>query len=248
MRFFLSLITISALTTSTFAEEMTAKDVIRKAIDAAGGEKTLKSFPAVVTKSKGTIVVMGMELAFTSYEMKLDPDKSKQTINVEAGGQELQIVQIVNGDKLHRTFAGNEMGLPDDAKAEILENQIVDRVQQLYPLLTDKGFEIKLLKEKGKVDDKEAFVLTISHNSLREMKLFIDAKSFLVTKIEKEGLNGSAESGKQEWFLENHKKHDGIMVPMKVKILHEGKAFLDVEVTEIKHLEKLEKSEFDIGK
>jgi hypothetical protein len=248
MRFFLSLTALAFLSVPSFAEEKTAKDVLTKAIDAMGGEKAIKKHSALVQKTKGTIQIMGMEMAFTTHEMMLDPDKMKVTINVDAGGQELKIVQIVNGDKASMSFAGNDMPLDDEAKAELIEGVLVNRVTQLVPLLEDKGFEVKLLDQKGKVEDKEAYVLTVKHKQLRETKLFLDAKTFLISKIEKEGRDGAQQSGKQDWFFTDHKKTDGVVLPMKTKILHEGKAFLEAETTEVKLLEKLDKSEFDISK
>jgi hypothetical protein len=248
MRFFLGLTALALLAPTSFAEEKTAKDVLAKALEAIGGEKTVKKYPAAVQKSKGTIQIMGMEVPFTSHEMMLEPDKMKQTITIEAGGQELKIVQVMNGDNVSMTIAGADMALDGDAKAELIEGAMLARILNVYPLLEDKGFEVKLLGEKGKVGDKEAYVLTVSHKKLRETKLFIDAKTFLVTKLEKEGTNAEMQKCKQEWFFEDHKKTDGVTMPMKSKITHDGKAFLDVEITEIKLLEKLDKSEFDVGK
>lgn len=247
MRFFLSLAALAFLSLPSFAEEKAAKDVLTKALDALGGEKAVKKYPATVQKTKGTIQVMGMEVAFTSHEMTLDPDKAKQTIALSVGGQEVTIVQVINGENVSMTVAGTDMPLEADQKTELIEGMLLGRVLNIYPLIEDKGFEVKL-GEKGKVDDKEAYVLTVTHKKLRETKLFVDAKSFLVVKVEKEGTNAAQETGKQEWRFEDHKKVDGVVLPMKVKITHDGKAFLDAETTEVKLVEKLDPSEFDVSK
>jgi hypothetical protein len=191
---------------------------------------------------------MGVEMPFTTYELHLMPDKSKSLINLDANGQEIKIVQIVNGDKFHMTLAGQEMDLDDNAKLELTESQMLARVMNLYPLLEEKGFETKLSEEKTKIDGKETYVLTVKHEKLSESKLFFDAKSFLVVRVEREGANGSGQRGKQEWTISDYKKQDGLFVPMKTKVLHDGKAFLEAEVTEMKLVEKIDKSEFDVSK
>lgn len=249
MRFYLSLATVALLGLPAFADEkMTAKEVITKGIEALGGEKAIKKYPASIIKSKGTIQIMGMEVSFTNFRQTLDPDKLKQIITVDVNGQQIAIQQIVNGDKASMTIAGNEMPLDDETKAQLVEAVVASRVTSLVPLLEEKGFEVKLLDEKGKVNDKEAYVLTVNHKNLHEMKLFFDAKTFLVTKAEKEGKNGAQESGKQEMFFSDYKKTDGVMVPMKLKILHEGKDFLEAETTEAKLVEKIDDAEFFVGK
>jgi hypothetical protein len=245
---FLSLAALTAIGLPAFAEDKTtAKEVITKGIEALGGEKMINKFSATVEKSKGTIQVMGMEIAFTSYRQSLSPDKMKQTVNIEVNGQQLAIQQVVNGDQVRMSIGGNDMSPDDDTKTQLIEATVLLRAARLVPLLEGKEFEVKLLDEKAKVGDKEAYVLTVKHKNLRESKLFFDAKTFLVIKLEKEGRNGQ-ENGKQETFLSDFKKHDGMTLPMKVKILHEGKDFLEAEVVEIKLLETIDKAEFEVAK
>lgn len=248
MRFFLSLAALAAVGLPAFAEDKTtAKEVLTKGIEALGGEKTITKFSAAIEKSKGTLQVMGMEIAFTSYRQSLFPDKMKQTVNVEVNGQQLAIQQVVNGEQVRMSIGGNDMSPDDDTKTQLVEAVLLTHAGRLVPLLEGKEFEVKLLDEKAKVGDKEAYVLTVKHKNLRESKLFLDAKSFLVIKLEKEGKNGQ-ENGKQETFLSDFKKTDGLMLPTKIKTLHEGKDFLDAEVVEVKLLETIDKAEFEVAK
>jgi hypothetical protein len=162
-------------------------------------------------------------------------------------GQKIKMVQVVNGDKMRMVANGMEMPVDEANKGELKESLILHQIGQLTPLLEDKAFEVTLLPEKAKVADSEAFVVLIKAKGLKDTKIYIDTKTYLVTKMEKRGLNTEQKEGNQEYFLSDYKKVDGVMMPMKSKVLHDGAKFMESTTTELKLLDKVEKSEFDIS-
>ena len=87
-----------------------AEAVIKKAVEAHGGADVLKKLTAGESKMKGEMTVFGMDLEFTAKLVYQLPDKFRMEINTDAGGQKLEIVQIVNGDKAKQLL--NNMALP----------------------------------------------------------------------------------------------------------------------------------------
>ena len=163
-------------------------------------------------------------------------------------GQKIKIVQLVNGDKIRMTANGQEPPLDDNAKAELKESLVMHQVGTIYPLLDEKLFDVKMQDDKVKVGEAESYVFTVKGKTSKEMKLFIDAKTFLPSKMEKMGTNPATQKeGKQEIMPSAYKKVEGIMIPMKTSVLMDGKKFMDTETLEIKLFEKLPATEFDIS-
>ena len=247
----LSLALLALPAASFAAEKLTLKELLTKSIDAHGGKKVIEKYPAQKSTSKGTMDIGGNEISFTVERLIQDPDKLKGVIKFEVTGKEFTMVQIINGNNVSITNNGEAAEVPDKAKAEAIDHLRLHRMTTIIPLLNEKEFEVKLLDETGKVDDKEAYILLVkckADKEGRETKLLIDTKSFLITKIQRRGVNALQEEADQEMLLTDYKKVEGIMLPMKTKILHDGKKYIELETSEVKFLEKIEAKEFEIAK
>ena len=75
---FLTVLGLFGLTAGAKAQtKMTAKEVLTKAVEAAGGLDALKKFPAGKEKSKGTMDFGGVDISFTADASFMEPDKMK---------------------------------------------------------------------------------------------------------------------------------------------------------------------------
>lgn len=232
---------------SPVAAQASATDIIKKAVEATGGEATIKKFKAMTEKSKGSMDFNGADAKFTAEGSYQEPDKMKMSFSLDLLGQKINAVQLMNGDKFRMTANGMEVPLDDGAKAEMKEGILLHNVSKLYPLLDAAEFEVKLVDGLKKVNDKDAHVLEVKPKKGKAMKVYIDAKDFMLVRVDKKGMNAAQQEGDQEMFFSDFKKVEGIMIPMKTKILHDGKKFMEAESTEVKLLETLPKGEFDIS-
>jgi hypothetical protein len=227
----------------------TAKEVVQKAVDAMGGADTIKKYTAARTAGKGKMSIMGLDIELETTALYQLPDKAKNVMKMEVLGQKVTVTQIVNGDKIKMTANDMEPPLNDDAKAELKESIVLQAVQNLAPLLEDKGFELSLIENPEKVKDKEVVGVLVKAKNIKDTKLFFDKKTNLLVKVERKGIDpmGGGKNVNQEMIFLDHKKFDGITRPVKMEVFMDGKKFMEAEVTEYKHLDKADKKEFDIS-
>ncbi|HEX5273062.1 MAG TPA: hypothetical protein VFW33_21345, partial [Gemmataceae bacterium] len=99
-----------------------AKAIIAKALKAHGGKEALEKYKAGQAKNKGKITIPGAgEVEFTQETAYMMPDKFKETLNLEVGGQKVNIVTLANGDKVTITANGNEVPTNDTIKKALEE-------------------------------------------------------------------------------------------------------------------------------
>lgn len=238
-RWFLGL-AVAALAVASAPADDAANKVVEAAVKAHGGADVLNKLKAGTSKIKGDMTVFGMDLEFTgdlAYEL---PDKYKMTILTEVAGQKLTVVQLVNGSKVKNTLNGMPTGLGAAEKAELAQAAALQEVAQLTPLLGSTKYTIKAEKDED-VTGAPASVVLVTAKDFKATKLFFDKKSNLLVKTSRKGLApgmGEPQEVAEETILSDYKKVDGMMTPMKMTVLHDGKKFMNVTVTEAKVMEK----------
>lgn len=227
-------------------DKMTKDALVAKAIEASGAEG-YKKFLAATEKVEGKMYMKGMEIAVNGDTVRMEPGKVKTTLNLDVGGQKLKMVRIIDGDKV-RTFAnGNETPVQEGQIRELKESTHASRLEKLLALRDDKDLNVKLLDGTSKVEDKEAYVLEVKAKDLPDVKLFFDAKTFLLTKAERKARGEDGNDVLNESFHYDHKKVEGITSSTRGKVLRDGKPYLDAKLTEVKRMEKVDPKEFGVS-
>jgi hypothetical protein len=222
-----------------------AKAIITKAIQAHGGADNLNKYKAARIKSKGTLSLMGNDLELTSQAVFSIPDKIKTELDLDFGGQKFHVVQVINGDKA--TLVANEMKQQLEGPALEEAKQAVHMLNlfQLTPLLDEKTYTLKALGEKT-VEGQTVVAVQVSSKGYKDVKLYFDPKTGLLAGDERAGLEpgpAMTEAVRVE-LLSNYKEFDGIKQHTKTVVLFGGKKFLDIEVTDYKHLDKVDDKTF----
>ena len=222
------------------------KVILQKAIKAHGGEDFLLKHQAVRASNKGKISIPGVgEAEFTQDMAYMLPDKLKDKLDLSIGGQNISIVTVMNGDKLSIEAAGKAVDITDDIKKAMKDAQYMMSIARLAPLLKDKSYEISLFGA-AKVEEKPAIGVRVTAKGQKEITLFFDAKTGLLAKLEHRTVEAGtgAEINEERIILEYKKNTDGISVPKKVLIKHDGKTFIEAESVEFTYLEKIDEGEF----
>jgi hypothetical protein len=220
-----------------------AKTIVEKAIKAHGGEEKLTKFKATKLKAKGTMSLMGADIEFSVEATTQLPDQFREEVKLEVMGQSFSIVQVYDGKK---GWASNPMGTMelDGAQLDELKEQAYGNyVESLVPLLKDKQFELKLIGEE-KIDEKPAVGVKVTAKGHKEIKIFFDKETSLMVKTESKTLDPAMQEVNSETIYSNYKDVNGLKQAMKILVKHEGKKFMEGEVTEIKVLEKVDASTF----
>lgn len=234
------------VTPATRAADDDAKAVIAKAIKAHGGEDVLVKLKAGTSTNKGKIDFPGVgEVDFTQQVMYMLPDKLKEEVEISVNGQNVKIVTVANGDTVSIEAAGNKVDVTDDMKAQLKGMQYMMKVSRLVSLVKEKDYELSLIGEV-KVEDKPAVGVRVTNKGQKDVSLFFDKQTNLLVKIEHRTTQpgGGNEITEERIILEYKKDKDGIQMPKKVLIKHDGKKFAEAEVVEGGLLEKIDDGEF----
>jgi hypothetical protein len=234
------------------AADEKAEAVVKKAIEAHGGADALNKYKAGRFNMKGQIPVMGTETEFTGDIAYAIPGKAKVNIYLEVMGMKVTVSQILNGDKAKRSVKVGDMTVPagDEDKDENKVSAANQEAERLTPLLDAKRFTVKSGGEED-VNGKKADVVIATPKSVdKELKFYFDKESGLMVKAAHRGMaageNGARSEVLQERYLSDYKKVNGIQVPMKVVLHHDGKKFMTANMSDYEILEKIDDKEFAI--
>lgn len=224
------------------AEEQ-AQAIIDKAIKARGSEEALAKYKAVTTKGKGIFYGMGEGIPYTFEGSRQLPEKVKETVNAEIGGNPFKMTNVIGGDKGWTNTNGDtteiEKDRLDGRKSEMHSQFVVT----LAPL-KDKTYTLTLLGE-SKQGDRTLVGVKVSSKGQKDVKLYFDKDTGLLAKAEFKGYHlMTGEEVNEEMTFSNYKDAEGIKEPMKVTIKYDGQKIIETEAAELKHHEKLDDSVF----
>jgi hypothetical protein len=223
------------------------KAVIEKAIKAQGGAELLEKLKATQLKGRGIIhlPIVRLEIPCTVESYAQFPDQFKQVRSGVARGRNFKHVVLVNGDKMAIIADDKAVDLGPEQKEGLHEQVYTNRVVHLLPLIQDKGFE--LASQAGtKVEDQDTVGVKVNSKGHRDINLYFDKANGLLLKIEHKVPNErGGEDILEEILLSDYKDQSGIKSPMKEVVYQNGKKHMEMAVTEVKHLEKLDAKVFE---
>jgi len=219
------------------------KAVIEKAIKAHGGEQNLTKYQATQQTAKGVLSLQGMDLEFTATISNQLPDKVREEIHLKLMGQKIDVVRVFNGKDGWESAMGTTRDFGDAEMKEAKNNMFENYAESLVPLLKDKDLTVKLIGD-DKVDGKPVVGIKVSGKDEKEVKLYFDKDSGLLLKSERKGLGPSGVEVVSEAFNYDYKDVNGVKQPTKQVAKHDGAKFIELTITDIKVLEKLEDSTF----
>jgi hypothetical protein len=155
------------------------------------------------------------------------------------------MVQVYNGKKGWASMLGQTMEVEGDQLDEMKEEAYSNYLEQLYPLLHEKQFELKAV-EGDKVDDKPTVGVKVISKGHKDMTLYFDKDSGLLVKSRKKSKDPNAgQEVEAETYYKDYKEINGVKQSMKQLLKHDGKKFLEAEITDMKLLDKIDPSTFE---
>ena len=222
------------------AEDDAAIKIVSAGIKAHGGEEALKKNKAGDYKMKGSMTILGMDLEYTGTVLYQLPDQFKMSIDTSLMGQKLAIVQVGNGDKFKTTLNGQAQKLDDKTKDELRQGAASQEISMLYPLLDKEKYAIKAGKD-AKIGDVECSTVLVEGKKTKAMKLHFDKKTGLLHATGRKAIApGAGDEVEEETVMTDYKEVDGVKIPMKLAVTHDGKTFMTTTFTEAKLSAKLD--------
>jgi hypothetical protein len=174
-----------------------ARAIVRKSIQAMGGESLLRTVKAEQVKLKGTIYdERSIKGAGPSDDMKFSGDfysqppyQSRSTLRLEATGE--TVTQVHNhGQVWVREMDGESQAADSVTLAETKQSDYVDYLTGLLPLLEDKALELAVLPD-AKVQGRPSAGILVKSKGQPAVRLFFDRDTGLLEKVEYRGIDSS---------------------------------------------------------
>jgi hypothetical protein len=245
-RWAIGVLASAVLVAPAAARDKAAEDVVKKAIEAHGGADALKKFVAGTYALKGTVVISGQELPFTGTAAYQLPGKLRNELKINLMGMELPIVVIANGDKVSQRVMGQAAPLTNEVKEEVRQGALSQELTQLTPVLDGARFTIKA-EPDAEVGGKAAAVVLVTGKGLNDTRMYFDKTTGLLVKTIRKALSPENKQVDEETIVSDYTKANGVAVPKKITVNHDGKLFMKADMTDYKLSEKLDAKLFDIA-
>jgi hypothetical protein len=221
MKKFLLSILATMIISFSFAQDLTADQIVNKYIEAIGGKAAWSKVNSLVMK--GTLKLQGAELQMTSTVVDKKGMRQDFTVNGMTG------YQIITPDSGWNFSPFQGQKIPEPITADDLK-QGQDQLDIQGNLIdyAAKGHTVELMG-RDDVDGIETYKLKETLKSGKEETIYIDPQSFLIIRdVIKEKANGKETEVKTD--LSNYKKlPEGILVPMSIKL-----PFGELNITDVK--------------
>jgi hypothetical protein len=220
------------------------KAILRKAIEAHGGEKLLTKYQAGSSKFKGKIKILNMDADMSGETMFQKPDKLKNAITLNIMNKEIDIVQVFDGKTFWVSIMGKTMEIKDDKIVKEMRETLRAEGGGSFVDMLKGGYDLSSVGDV-KVKGKDAVGILVKKEGQRDITYFFDKKTFLVVKSEQRTLDGmSGQEYTQEKFITEYQVKDGLKVGKRVEIRKDGEEFMDIQILDVRIVEKFDASNF----
>jgi hypothetical protein len=220
-----------------------ARAIIEKAIKAHQIKDKEGKTTAYQGKNKGTLFVMGLDIEFTQEVAVQYPNKFKETMQLEVMGNKVHVVTVYNGKQGWIKANDNEIKVEKEVLEEF-ENVAYAMTLGNLTGLRDKAFKLSVIGEV-QVNGKPAIGITVAKEGKRDVTMYFDKKSNLMTKIERRTRDiQSGQEVNEERLILEYQTVAGRQMPKRIQVNRDGKKMMDAEVVESQLVERLDDSVF----
>jgi hypothetical protein len=236
------LLLLSAVLPAAAADD-SPKAIIERAIKAHGGQERLEKVKADRVTVKGVIMIGDKPVDFSSETTVNLPSQLRSVTKLMIEGKPQTVVNLLNGDDVIVTINGQPQPRPPaSAVQEVYDTMLLNRIERLTTLLSDKAVELTALGE-SMLDDKPVVGVQVRLKKHSDVKAFFDKESGLLVKTEHVHDDG-AKKVKQEERYSDFKDFDGFKRATKTVVTRDGKKFLEMDVADVKYLDKVDETLF----
>jgi hypothetical protein len=219
------------------AESTDPQAVIRKAIDAMGGEEKLSRFKCSISKEKCKFYMMGQVVDGTAQLWSQPPRQLKAVFHLNMAGKPFTRIEVVTKDGGWLSLNGKLSPLPADQIAEIYERMEADEATNLL-VLKDPGYQLTPLGESS-VANRPAVGLKVAHGGHRDVLMYFDKERGYLVKMQTRSKATGGSEIDEETFYADYQEYNGIRNATKVTTKRDGKLYAESETTEFKPVEKI---------
>jgi hypothetical protein len=226
------------------ADDVDAQKIIDKAIDAHGGAELLAKNKDKAGLAKGKMNINQMGGIEAQMESFIGDKKFKHILDFTIMGMNINQVVGYDGKEMWIALNGKVIMNVNGKDLDPIKDAIYAEELAGLVMLKEKGLELSVIGE-SKLGEQDLVGIRVSKKDHKDVSLHFDKKSGLLTKIDYRNLDFlTREEVAEERILQDYKKVDGLMQPSRIVLNRDGKKFVDMEITEIKYVDKLDDSVF----
>jgi hypothetical protein len=222
-----------------------ARAVIERAVKAHGHK--LGAAPAVTTwKEKIALESLGLQVDLDTEWTVLVPDKLRLQMTVAVQGQKIDLLMILNGEKMWFLANGQLLDSPPPQLSEMLTEMNRMWATSLRPLLAGDEFQLATAKEKV-VNGKPAAGVAVRNGKRPIVTLYFDKETGLLVKREATVKDPGTDDKEvlEEVVVSDYKEAGGRKFHTRVVVTRDGKPFYRSEVSMPRVVEKPDAKLFD---
>ncbi|WZO99098.1 hypothetical protein EP7_000691 [Isosphaeraceae bacterium EP7] len=231
------------LTSVASADDAEVTAVLDRAIKALGGEAKLAKADVISWKNKGKLYLNGTPNEFEATSTVKGLDRHRAEFKGNFGGQDVEVLAVLDGDKGWRKFDGQTQGLSEQELSTERQNLYLQVVTYNPLALKGKGFKVES-KGEEKVDGKPASVLTATGPDGKDFTLSFDKETGLPVKRTAKVVNFDGSTVDEVETFSDYKDYSGLKIPTKVASTRAGSKFVEAETTDFKVLDKADADSF----
>jgi hypothetical protein len=206
---------VAAPVTKSAAAGVTAESILKKSIEAQGGEAAINAIKDITVS--GTAEVMGQKLTYK--QVNIPGSGFLQSLGM--GGMVIQS-QVKRGNEYSLSARGQEVPVDDKMKEELDESTNV----AAEPYILSHGYSFKL-KGIESVDGKDANAVEVTSPKGRVITNYYDVASGLKVKESK-----SEEGAVSSVTIKEYRTVNGVKIPVKL-LIEQGPVKINFEVTDV---------------
>jgi hypothetical protein len=221
-----------------------AKEIVAKAIKAAGGADKLSLLKAGTCKAKANFLDGNQQLAATIDATWQGWDQYRFSVAADFGGIAKNILVVINGDKgWAKDLDRNETKeAPKDELPMVTSMLVALRMPHRLPALLEKEIKLSPLGEI-KIGDRDAVGVSVAYKGDTSVSLFFDKQTHLPAKSEIRLTDARGKEKTFEFRYEDFKETAGFKHPTRI-VLKVEMMDIALEVSDVKTVEKLDAGTF----
>ena len=212
---------------SDSANSTKAQKILMKAVEAAGGLESIKKIENFSIKTRNFITQTQTKTELIVTEIAQLPDKTKQIMKLPKGER----IQVLDGNAGWKQIGPNVSDLSPAEIREMKKGLFRDTIN-IFKKSDSGKLELQYLSEET-IAGKTNHVLQIKDHTGEFFNLYIDAKTFLISKKAYHGTSTVGLATLEEIYSD-YQEADGIKLPFKIVVRANGRRFIESEVIEVK--------------
>jgi hypothetical protein len=233
------------LATSPARADDDAKKVVDAAIKAHGGKDKLAKLKDKSVSQKGKMKIFDPIEAEGNFETTASEGKFRRQFDFTFMNTDIKNTVVFDGKTMWVKTNDNLMTFDKKEDIDALKEAMHAEKAAGLALLGDKNVELSLIGD-DKVGDTPVVGIRVSEKGHKDVSMFFDKKTHLLKKIIGRTLDFQSHMEvEQERIVEDYKEVDGLMRPTKVTVNKDGKKQIEIEISEMKYIDKPDDATFN---